>query len=60
MTYDLVIRNARIDGAVVDVGIPGERIAAIGAGLEGTAELDTGGRLLSPAFVRGVLQITVL
>ena len=51
MTYDLVIHDARVDGARVDIAIAGERIAAIGDGLEGP-ELDAGGRLVSPAFVQ--------
>ena len=52
MTYDLVIRDGRVDGAPVDIAIAGERIAALGRGLEGAAELDAGGRLVSPAFVQ--------
>jgi len=52
VTYDLVIRDGRVDGAPVDVAIAGERIAAIGRGIEGAAELDAGGRLVSPAFVQ--------
>jgi cytosine/creatinine deaminase len=52
VTHDLVIRGARIGDAVVDIAVAGERIAAIGAGLEGAASLDAGGRLVSPAFVQ--------
>lgn len=52
MSGDLVIRDARVDGVLVDIAIAGERIAAIGARLEGAAELEAGGRLVSPAFVQ--------
>jgi cytosine deaminase len=51
VTYDLVIRDARVDGARVDIGIAGERIAELGSGLDGPV-LDAGGRLVSPAFVQ--------
>jgi cytosine/creatinine deaminase len=52
VTPDLVIRGARVGDALVDIAIAGERIAAVGAGLEGAASLDAGGRLVSPAFVQ--------
>ena len=51
MSFDLVIRDARVDGAAVDIGIAGERIAAVGTGLDGP-QLDAGGRLVLPAFVQ--------
>ncbi len=51
VTYDLVIHDARVDGARVDIGIAGERVAEVGAELEGPA-LDAGGRLVAPAFVQ--------
>jgi cytosine/creatinine deaminase len=51
VSYDLVIRDARVGDARVDVAIAGERIAAIGARFEGP-ELDAGGRLVLPAFVQ--------
>jgi cytosine/creatinine deaminase len=47
-----VIRGGRVDGALVDIAIAGERIAAIGGPFEATAEIDAGGRLVSPAFVQ--------
>jgi cytosine deaminase len=50
--YDLVIRGGRVGDAVADVGIAGERIAAVGGPLEGAAAIDAGGRLVSPAFVQ--------
>jgi cytosine/creatinine deaminase len=52
VSLDLVIRGGRVGGAVADVGVAGERIAAIGPGLEGAHEIDAGGRLVSPAFVQ--------
>ena len=52
MSLDLVVRGGRVAGAVADVGVAGERIAAIGPGLEGAQEIDAGGRLVSPAFVQ--------
>lgn len=53
---DLILRNARVVGAEdqppVDIGIEGGNIATITAGLaaEG-AEIDVGGRLVSPGFI---------
>ena len=47
-----MIRDARVDGALVDLAIAGERIAAIGGPLEAAETLDAGGRLVSPAFVQ--------
>lgn len=54
MSYDLLIRAARVEGReeLVDIAIAGERIAAVGTGLEAARELDAGGRLVSPAFVQ--------
>jgi cytosine/creatinine deaminase len=54
VSADLVIRGARIDGraGLLDVAVAGERIAAIGAGLEAPREIAAGGRLVSPAFVQ--------
>ena len=51
MSYDLVIRDARVGDVRADVAIAGERIAAIGARFDGP-ELDAGGRLVMPAFVQ--------
>jgi cytosine/creatinine deaminase len=51
VSYDLVLRDVRIDGEPADVAIAGERIAAIGTGFAGP-ELDAGGRLVLPAFVQ--------
>jgi cytosine/creatinine deaminase len=51
VSYDLVIHDARVEEARVDIAIAGERIAKIGESLEGPV-LDVGGRLVSPAFVQ--------
>ena len=51
MSYDLVIRDARVGDVRADVAIAGQRIAAIGGRFEGP-ELDAGGRLVMPAFVQ--------
>ncbi len=55
MTYDLVIKNGTIVTAeatyTADIGIRGERIAAIGEGLSGTRELDAAGKLVTPGAV---------
>ena len=52
MSYDLVIRGARVGDAVVDIAIAGERVAAVGGPFEGELSLEAGGRLASPAFVQ--------
>ncbi|MFC5369021.1 amidohydrolase family protein [Salinirubrum litoreum] len=53
-TYDLLIRNAYLRGrdAVVDVGVEGGQITAVGRSLAGeSAEVvDAGGNLLAPGF----------
>jgi cytosine deaminase len=51
--FDLIIRDASLpDGRRVDIGIAGERIAAVAAGLPaGAREIDAGGCLVSPPFV---------
>jgi cytosine deaminase len=48
---DLIVRRARVDGEVRDIGIAGERIAP-SARDDARAELDADGRLVSPAFVQ--------
>jgi cytosine deaminase len=52
VSYDLVIRGGRVDGAVVDIAVAGERIAAVGGPFEASSVLDAGGRIVSPAFVQ--------
>lgn len=54
--FDLIIRKARVEGrrALVDIAISGGMISHVEnqvAG-DGEAELDAGGRLVSPAFVQ--------
>ena len=55
MTYDLVIKNGTIITAetstVADVGISGQRIAAIGQRLTGEREIDASGKLVTPGAV---------
>jgi len=58
MAFDLVVRGGTvIDGSggepvVQDVGINGDRIAAVGIGLgPGREEIDASGRLVTPGFV---------
>jgi cytosine/creatinine deaminase len=52
---DLIIRNARIEGraALADIAITAGTVARVAGQLagDGMAELDVGGRLVSPAFV---------
>jgi cytosine/creatinine deaminase len=48
VSHDLVIRR---DGSP-DIAIAGERIAALGPGLEAPRELDAGARVVVPAFVQ--------
>jgi cytosine deaminase len=57
VSYDLVIRRARVEGELTDIGIAGERIAAIGPDLEAGDSLDAGGRLVSPAFVQAHIHL---
>jgi len=55
MSYDLVIKNGTVVTAAAtfaaDVGISGERIAAIGQDLSGARVLDATGKLVTPGAV---------
>lgn len=55
MTFDLVIKNGTIVTAETiysaDIGVLGERIAAIGQGLSGLREIDAAGKLVTPGAV---------
>lgn len=55
MTYDLVIKGGRVVTAdatyIADVGIDGERIAALGEDLQGRKEIDARGKLVTPGAV---------
>jgi len=55
MTFDLVIKNGTIVTAEAtyqaDIGVQGERIAAIGAGLTGAREINAAGKLVTPGGV---------
>jgi N-acyl-D-amino-acid deacylase len=60
MTYDLVIRNGTIvdgsglDAYRADVGVVGDRIAAVGRIRErGTEEVDAEGNVVTPGFIDG-------
>jgi len=52
MSFDLVIRGGTVVTAEktlrADIGIEGEKIAAIRPGLSGMRELDAGGKLIMP------------
>jgi cytosine/creatinine deaminase len=50
---DLLVRNARVDGRVVDIGIEGGRFARIGPDLDADAPqtIDAEGRLATPPLV---------
>jgi cytosine/creatinine deaminase len=48
---DLIVRRARVEGVLRDVGIAGERIAP-SPDDDAHAEIDADGRLVSPAFVQ--------
>ena len=55
MSYDLVIKHGAIVTAEntyrADIGIKGERIAAIGENLAGAAEIDATGKLVTPGAI---------
>jgi dihydropyrimidinase len=55
MTFDLVIKNGTIVTAEAsyraDIGIAGERIAAIGQGLNGARQINAEGRLVTPGAI---------
>ena len=60
MTFDLVIRNGTVvdgsglDGFRTDVGVVGDRIAAIGRIRDrGTTDLDADGLVVTPGFIDG-------
>ncbi|MGI8909998.1 MAG: cytosine deaminase [Rubrobacteraceae bacterium] len=57
--YDLILRNARLDGDLVDVAVAGGRIERIAAGIEDRAEreIDAESRLLSPPFVESHVHL---
>ena len=55
--YDILIRNGTVydgsadEGRVGDVGIRGEKIAAVGGGGRGDVEIDAGGLAVAPGFI---------
>jgi dihydropyrimidinase len=63
MSYDLVLRGGLIipgfgEPFVGDLGIVGERIAALGQGLRGTREIDASGMYVLPGAVDGHVHLT--
>ena len=62
MNYELVIRGGRLIGPhdtfIADLGISGERIAAIGDGLRGQREVDARGLYVIPGAVDGHVHLT--
>ena len=62
MNCALVIRGGRLitphDALVADLGITGERIAAIGHGLDGQREIDAHGLYVIPGAVDGHVHLT--
>lgn len=61
MSYDLVVKGGLLVTAeaasVADVAIAGERIAAIGTGLEGARELDASGLYVLPGAIDGHVHL---
>ncbi len=57
--YDLILRNAKLDDALVDVAVADGRIERIAIGIGGQAEreIDAEGRLLSPPFVESHVHL---
>jgi dihydropyrimidinase len=64
MQFDLVVKGGTIvtaaETARADVGIIGERVAAIGAGLQGDRVIDASGRLVMPGGVDSHCHIAQL
>ena len=62
MDYDLVIRDGQLitphDTSTADIGIAGERIAAIGHGLSGQREIDARGLYVIPGAIDGHVHLT--
>ncbi|MFQ5578385.1 MAG: amidohydrolase family protein, partial [Anaerolineae bacterium] len=61
MMFDLAIKHGTIVTAAAtfraDVGIRGERIAAVGEGLSGRRELDAAGKLVTPGAIDGHVHL---
>lgn len=61
MSFDLVIKNGTIVTAETtyqaDIGIEGQKIAAIGRGLPGEREIDAAGKLVTPGAIDGHVHL---
>jgi len=61
MSFDLVIKNGTIVTAETtyqaDIGIEGQKIAAIGQGLPGEREIDAAGKLVTPGAIDGHVHL---
>ncbi len=56
--FDLVLRNANLDGQAVDLAVQDGRIAAIGQGIgEGAREIDAQGRMVSPPLIESHVHL---
>jgi cytosine deaminase len=57
--YDLILRGARLQGEVVDVGVRDGRVARIARRIDGRAagEIEAKGRLLSPPFIESHVHL---
>ena len=62
MSHDLVIKDGQLitphDAFTADIGIIGERIAALGRGLSGRREIDARGLYVIPGAVDGHVHLT--
>jgi len=62
MTYDLVLKNGQLitehESFVADVGVNGERIAAVGQALAGAREIDARGLYVLPGAIDGHVHLT--
>lgn len=62
MSYDLVVKGGLVvtaeESFVADVGVSGERIAAIGSDLEGARELHARGLYVLPGAIDGHIHLT--
>jgi cytosine deaminase len=57
--YDLILRNARLDGETVEIAVDGGRIERLALHVEGNAvrEIDADGGMVSPPFVESHVHL---